>query len=157
MPQPHHPPPPHGPLPDLAPLGVTFQWHPDGSAFDVGYLITNRGAAPARGGFKITLYAHFRSHAQDPALDVDIEDHLTFPSNIDIQPGDIYPSGYLEGIPFRPNKLDTEYPMVAYTFECHVDTEGQVSESNKQNNGMQNPLNIGLPLIIRPPIGPIHQ
>jgi hypothetical protein len=30
------------------------------------------------------------------------------------------------------------------------------TESDKQNNGMRNPLNIGLSRIIRPPIGPIH-
>jgi hypothetical protein len=150
-------PPARSALPDLAPLGVTIQFHPDGSAFDLQYLITNGGDAPAPGGFQIGLTAQYRDHSQDPAETVDISDLLTFPPNVFIEPGDIVPSGYLLNIPFRPNKLDTEYPKVAYVFECTVDVENQVAESNKQNNSVQNAMSVGLPLIILPPVGPLQQ
>jgi hypothetical protein len=144
-------------LPDLAPLALTIRFHDDGSAFDIRYLITNVGDAPAPGGFQIGLTAHYRSHAQDPPLDVDVAEVLTFPANVIIEPGDTVPSGYLQNIPFRPNKLDVQYPAVHYIFTCVVDVEGQVAESNKQNNGMENTLDLHVPLIIVPPVGPIKQ
>lgn len=143
--------------PDLVPLGVSIQFHPDGSAFDLRYLITNAGGAPARGGFQIGLSAHYRDHSQDPAEDVTISDTVTFPPNVFIEPGDTVPSGYLRNLPFRPNKLDPEYPLVHYDFECDVDVEHQVAESDTQNNNVQTSMNVGLPRIIRPPVGPIQQ
>ena len=53
--------------------------------------------------------------------------------------------------------MDTEYPAVHYKFTCIVDVEDQVAESDKQNNGMENKLDLHLPLIIVPPVGPIKQ
>jgi hypothetical protein len=144
-------------LPDLAPVALTIRFHDDGSAFDVQYLVTNIGDAPAPGGFQIGLTAHYLSHAQDPALDVDVIEILTFPANAIIEPGDTVPSGYLQNIPFQPNKLDNEYPAVHYKFTCIVDVADQVAESDKQNNGMENKVDLHVPLIIVPPVGPIKQ
>lgn len=145
-------------LPDLAPLGVSIRWHPDGTAFDVEYFITNAGDASAPGGFQIGVTAQYLDHDPSPPQTVTPSEIFIFqPPTGSIEPGDIMSSGYLQNIPFKPNKLDPEYPKVSYTFYCTVDVEDQVAESDKQNNAAQNPMDIAVPRITPVPVGPIRQ
>lgn len=132
---------PPEPLPNLRPVDVRVWFHGDNKAFDATLLITNDGAVPAQHAFKIIFGYSYFSYTQDPPLFVYHERTLAVPGSLPIQPGDTYPFVFPD-IRFEHKTGDL---MAPYTFYALVDSEGQVHESNEQDNQLQTIK------VIRPP------
>lgn len=143
---------PPTPLPDLSAADVTIQWHADKKAFDFAILIHCEGA-PVSGPFVTAVSVTYEDYSQNPPLEVNRNDNLSFPSYIWMVPGDTRPSEYFKDVPYLVRPGSSMPPT--YIFDAVVDSNFQINESNEENNILHKSVILRPPRIVLPPIGPL--